>query len=243
MMAPRLVALCAVFAALMGFVIGASYFAPADLLNPETKKYETAKKTEAASAEPQAENSELARYTFWLVVITGGLAIATVGLGAATLGLYLIGERQIKVAQKSVEIADKTLVSTQRPWISFDVEITGDLERANGLPLKIQLKNTGPTPASIVDVRAYLYYEDQFPAKVIKKIADTIATQDGRGRVIFPDETIEVTDESGVWTCQAEETPERSWLVVVAKYGIAFEKNESMADRRVTGYVYLTCSP
>jgi hypothetical protein len=124
MMPVRLVVLSSIFAAILGLIIGASCFAPPDLLNPQVGAYEAAKKERTANPEGESENAALVRYTYWLTAFTALLAMATIGLGGATLGLYFTGEKQIRSSEKAAnasarqaKIAEDVLTKLERPYI------------------------------------------------------------------------------------------------------------------------------
>jgi hypothetical protein len=93
------------YAALMGFVVGGSFVAAYQipLSQNETGSYSEQNPTNQHSKEKTDE--ALARYTFWLTIVTGIMAFATIGLGIATVGLYVTGEKQVEAARTAADAA------------------------------------------------------------------------------------------------------------------------------------------
>jgi hypothetical protein len=93
------------YAALMGFALGASFFF--GLYGRPTTESSTATQHEHRTASETTKSKKdesdeaLAYYTLWLMAFTGVLAFATVGLGIATILLYGTGEKQFRYAIRS----------------------------------------------------------------------------------------------------------------------------------------------
>jgi hypothetical protein len=70
-------------------------------------------------------------------------------------------QASIAAAEKSADIAERTIAATQRPWISIDIGINGDLVfDANGnakVHLLFTLNNIGRSPATNVRVNPYTF--------------------------------------------------------------------------------------
>jgi hypothetical protein len=145
------------YAGLMGFALGASFFFGLYGRNVTESsiaaQHEQHPTNETAKPKKEESDEALAYYTLWLMAFTGVLAFATVGLGIATAFLYATGEKQfrfairasvkqsrdmqasVKVAQdtanaakRSAEVADRLLVLTDRPWVDLKIEIIGALK-------------------------------------------------------------------------------------------------------------------
>lgn len=93
------------YAGLMGFALGASFFFGMYGRNVTEGSITTQHKheapNEAAKSKKEEADEALAYYTLWLMVFTGVLAFATVGLGIATMFLYATGEKQFRFAIRS----------------------------------------------------------------------------------------------------------------------------------------------
>jgi hypothetical protein len=83
----------------------------------------------------------------WLNLITG------IGAAIAALALYVVylqvdsAHIAAEASRTSADVAKATLVATQRPWISVNVEIAGDWEYGSNIKAKYTMNNYGPTPA------------------------------------------------------------------------------------------------
>jgi hypothetical protein len=159
------------YAGLMGFALGASFFFGLYGRNVTESsiaaQHEQHPTNETAKPKKEESDEALAYYTLWLMAFTGVLAFATVGLGIATAFLYVTGEKQfrfairasvkqsrdmqasVKVAQdsanaakRSAEVADRLLVMTDRPWVALKIEIIEGLKFDPSLGCMIKVKLT-----------------------------------------------------------------------------------------------------
>jgi hypothetical protein len=93
------------YAGLMGFVLGASFFFGMYGRNMTegsvANQHEKEPTNETARSKKDEADEALAFYTLWLMAFTGILAFATIGLGGATVLLYATGEKQFKFAVRS----------------------------------------------------------------------------------------------------------------------------------------------
>lgn len=103
--------------------------------------------------------------------------ITAVGTIAGLFGLYIIYQTlqatwvASNAAAKASDVAEKTLVASQRPWVSFDVEIAGPLmieKNGFGLPLKITVKNVGHSPAVGVLPYPVIFVKERQPMDVLE---------------------------------------------------------------------------
>ena len=152
-------------------------------------------------------------YTLFLVIFTGVLAFG--GL----IQLNLLGraeriatdaakaaEKAAKAAEAQAKITRDAMVIDQRPWVSADIQIVGDLVFKNGrfeIPFLITMKNTGKTPAlqTKLDLQVIVRIAGpghKFPEETLKEIADSSRTARMRkfgglqGNPIFPNDTFPV---------------------------------------------------
>jgi hypothetical protein len=140
------------------------------------------------------------RWTDWLLVLfTGLLALFTYFLWDSTSKLWKSSEQQISIArdaanaaQKSATVAEQTLISTQRPWITVNMQITKGLvfdERGATIEITFIEKNVGKSPAVGIDFRPKiicLYKEGDWIIEQ-KKILDTLITEESiKGYTLFP---------------------------------------------------------
>lgn len=134
----------ALYAALVGFSLGASFFFGMYGRNV-TEASIASQKVERPSEEKPKQKEEideaLAYYTLWLMVFTGVLAAATVGLGIATVMLYSTGEKQFRFAirtgikqsrdmQESIRLTRKAVglswkAGRENPWASNARSVNG----------------------------------------------------------------------------------------------------------------------
>ena len=169
------------YAGLMGFVLGASFFFGMYGRNVTEGSIASQHQKEAANETPKSKKDEadeaLAFYTLWLMAFTGILAFATIGLGGATVLLYASGEKQFRFAIRSAirqsrdmqasikaaiaanKVAENALVATDRAWISIKARIIGNLvfkKDSIRIDIRIDVTNVGKSPATHVEIRAEL---------------------------------------------------------------------------------------
>lgn len=101
----------------------------------------------------------VAAFTLFLVVFTAVLS----GVGVIQLKLLTraetVAEKSANAAKESAEVAKNTLIASNRPWMSLDVELAGDLSfdtpilGANNkwsIPITYRTRNIGHSPATDV---------------------------------------------------------------------------------------------
>ena len=90
------------YAGLMGFALGASFFFGMYGRNVTEGSIAAQHEKESANETTKSKKDEadeaITFYTLWLMAFTGVLAFATIGLGGATILLYATGEKQFKFA-------------------------------------------------------------------------------------------------------------------------------------------------
>jgi hypothetical protein len=103
---------------------------------------------------------QLAKYTFWLAILTA--IVAAVGV----IQLYFLNisektnAKSAQAAAKAAEVAESTLAATTRPWISVEVFSDNGIEWINGqatLTLNLRLTNRGNSPAISVVPTVEMY--------------------------------------------------------------------------------------
>ncbi|MCG2639667.1 MULTISPECIES: hypothetical protein [Bradyrhizobium] len=169
------------YAGLMGFALGASFFFALYGRNVTessiASQHEQQATNEATKSKKDETDEALAYYTLWLMAFTGVLAFATVGLGIATVLLYGTGEKQFRFAIRSsikqsrdmrasiaaAQAAARSAADaaySERAWMSmdgFDQALSTDLITEDGrypeaIGIAPKWKNTGRSPAIRVEI-------------------------------------------------------------------------------------------
>jgi hypothetical protein len=200
-MLTRVSILWAVFAAVMGFIVGGSVV--------WSFQYEPHYKTDQASKQNADQNissnsiektiwkpnDPVSAYTLVLAIFTGLL----VAVSAIQIGFLIradkITRRSADAAKAAADIAKSTLIASQRAWIRIDgIGLDGfrDLEfDENGVRtvLSVYATNVGNVPALNVTVRGRLVVLDKriSPPTELQKLSDEIRAKPfGIGFTLFP---------------------------------------------------------
>jgi hypothetical protein len=113
---------------------------------PTHGHYEGADKETNNVAHAEKADDRIARYTFWLAILTGALSVSTLLLW--------------RVTKKSAEIAERALTELERPFVGIEIENTGfTVKDAKTDPyvmldrdLTFKFANYGRTPATITEM-------------------------------------------------------------------------------------------
>jgi hypothetical protein len=199
------------YAGLMGFVLGASFFFGFYGRNVTegsiAAQHEQQPTNEPTKSRKEESDEALALYTLWLMGFTGVLAFATIGLGIATAFLYATGEKQFRVAlrasikqsrdmQASVAAAESAVLVSRQVGES---QVRAYLSCVGGtytvfdswLAIEVRIRNHGQSPAVWTGIKAQvvtqtiggLRYER---SETLTTIGPAIAAgQDGKIFVVF----------------------------------------------------------
>ena len=155
------------YAALMGFAVGASFFFGLYGRNVTESsiaaQHEQQTTTESAKSKKEESDEALAYYTLWLMGFTGVLAFATLGLGIATVLLYFTGEKQLKAVMRaglrqsrdtkeSIRLARDEFLSTHRPKIRIKHVWLSALGSNQPVTVDIVYVNVGDAKAVISSI-------------------------------------------------------------------------------------------
>ena len=156
------------YAGLMGFALGASFFFGMYGRNVTESslaaKHEQEAANETAKSKKEEADEALAYYTLWLMGFTGVLAFATIGLGIATVGLYFTGEKQLKAVMRaglrqsrdtkeSIRLARDEFLSTHRPKIRIKhCVVTGDIWQNEPIIIALTCVNHGTSDAFLQQI-------------------------------------------------------------------------------------------
>jgi hypothetical protein len=108
------------------------------------------------------------------------------GLIAATRSLAEATQATGEAAKKSAYVAEQVLIATQRPWVTFTVELAGTLAfdgAGASIPLKIVTENIGPTPAIAVLAHPVIFCQEKQPFKALDVIKRRSADFNPVGRL------------------------------------------------------------
>jgi hypothetical protein len=169
------------YAGLMGFVLGASFFFGLYGRNVTegsiASQHEQRAANEPTKSKKEESDEALAFYTLWLMGFTGVLAFATIGLGIATAFLYVTGEKQFRVAMRASikqsrdmqdsiaaanaahELNKRSFESVHRPKIRIKhVWFASKFEAGNELVFRVAFVNSGTGAATLREcgIRTYV---------------------------------------------------------------------------------------
>ena len=194
-------------------------------------------------------------YTLVLAFFSGALVI----ISAIQIRFLILADRTARIsaiaarraanaARNQVNIAEQSLVAGQRPWISIDIRINGDLIfDANGnarVHLLFILKNIGRSPATNVRINPYTFLHSPKRLDVLAEYQNFCAITQMRPDnmmtyTLFPEETKQIprfetiSSDQIIEACQAwKETTSQDWkfiapnIVGCVSYKIAFDDKQ-----------------
>jgi hypothetical protein len=108
------------------------------------------------------------------------------GLIAATRSLAEATQATGEAARKSAYTTEQVLIATQRPWVTFNVELAGTLAfdgSGASISLKIVTENIGPTPAIAILAHPVIFCQEKQPFKALDVIKRRSADFNPVGRL------------------------------------------------------------
>jgi hypothetical protein len=181
--------------------------------------------------------------TIWLMWrATGALVRETreagVNLVASNRSLAEATQATAEAAKKSATIAEQVLIATQRPWVTFSVELAGTLAydgAGASIPLKIATENIGPTPAIAVLAHPVIFCQEKQPFKavdVIKRRSAEFSTAGRLGHTLSKGEKFTEVKTAGMGLEEYEGMSVISpFILVTVKYRLTFSDEIRMAAK------------
>lgn len=160
------------------------------------------------------------------------------GLIATNRSLAEATQATAEAAKKSAGIAEQVLIATQRPWVTFSVELAGTLAfdgSGASIPLKIGTENIGPTPAIAVLAHPVIFCQEKQPFKavdVIKRRAADFNTAGRLGHTLSKGEQFSEVKTAGMGLEEYEGMSVISpFILVTVKYRLTFSDETRMAAK------------
>lgn len=160
------------------------------------------------------------------------------GLIAATRSLAEATQATGEAAAKSAHIAEQVLIATQRPWVTFNVELAGTLAfdgSGASIPLKIVTQNIGPTPAIAVVAHPVIFCQEKQPFKALDVIKRRAADFNPVGRIghtLSKNEQFTETKTAGMGLEEYEGMSVISpFVLVTIKYRLTFGEEARMTAK------------
>jgi hypothetical protein len=143
-----------------------------------------------------------------------------------------------EAAKRSAGIAEQVLIATQRPWVTFTVELAGTLAfdgAGASIPLKIGTENIGPTPAVAVLAHPVIFCQEKQPFKavdVIKRRSGDFNTAGRLGHTLSKGEQFSEVKTAGMGLEEYEGMSVISpFILVTVKYRLTFSDETRMAAK------------
>jgi hypothetical protein len=144
----------AIFGLLMGFALGGSFYWGAYGPNITQAVSDTITQDSAGGSHSDADvrkeraDEALARYTYWLMLLTGIVALATFGLVVATVFVYVTGEKQLTLIENLTERQTSDTRVLQRAYITvLPRGVAPYLSTKDRLGCDVGIYNAGNLPA------------------------------------------------------------------------------------------------
>lgn len=138
-----------------------------------------------AARENQREEGDLAAQqtmALWTAVM-GGMAV--VGVSLSGIGVYLIWQTwgETQNAAKAGQEANRIALSTQRPWINFDIRVWRFTfaEGVASIKLMVEAKNDGNSPAQRVSIVPYFEPGETSQALIFNRVPLMFGTEQHHG--------------------------------------------------------------
>jgi|GEM_PF-4718895 len=160
------------------------------------------------------------------------------GLVATNRSLAEATQATAEAAKRSAGIAEQVLIATQRPWVTFTVELAGTLAydgAGASIPLKIGTENIGPTPAVAVLAHPVIFCQEKQPFKavdVIKRRSGDFNTAGRLGHTLSKGEQFSEVKTAGMGLEEYEGMSVISpFILVTVKYRLTFSDETRMAAK------------
>ena len=160
------------------------------------------------------------------------------GLIGATRSLAEATQATGEAAKKSAYVAEQVLIATQRPWVTFNVELAGTLAfdgSGASIPLKIVTENIGPTPAMAVLAHPVIFCQEKQPFKaldVIKRRSGDFNPVGRLGHTLSKGEQFTETKTAGMGLEEYEGMSVISpFVLVTVKYRLTFGDEARMTAK------------
>jgi len=206
----------ALFGAVLGFVVAASWLGDATRLVPRPETTETRPSPGEARKQPESfwqktTSDPAAFFTLWVALFAAGLTASTAGLWTVTHRALRharedaarhaadmqasvdLAKRAAEAAQRSAEATERGLLTAGRAWVEIDVALAGNLifdSETVSIRARAIAKNVGNAPAANVALFLRLFTD----ASAASTASEEVSKADGSaapaslelGQVLFP---------------------------------------------------------